>query len=176
MVELRDNLPIDKIVAELRAGAGDVPIMEKYGIDPGELLQIKKDVEGLQGFATPLLTSARLIPETERRVLPRREPLYRITVFDATNPQINGILGDIHTKGLQVEGITVMTGEARTLTITAEPYNVHTTLTFEAECRWSMINDYGLCVAGFLITTITPKDARELRKLIDSLTVPVGRR
>ena len=165
------KLPLTKIVEDLRAGVGDVPIMERHGITPGELLLVKKRWDSLQEAAESGLASTHAIPEKNRRALPRHEPLFRITIFDAVNPRIEGIINDIHAKGLQIVGITVTMDEVKTLVVPTEPYNVHSTFGLDAECRWSLINGFGFCVAGFRIRNLAPRDARELQKLLNHLTV-----
>ena len=144
--------------------------MEKYQISPVALLRIKRQHD----LAEQISQDQSISPEVvkERRSTPRREPIYQIATFDANNPRIQGIIYDIHPKGLKTVGITVQADEVKTLVIDSKPFNVHTTFTFQALCRWSMINEYGACVAGFQIVSILPGGAKELRKLIDCLTVP----
>jgi hypothetical protein len=165
------KLPLSKIVEDLRTGVGDVPIMERHGITPGELLLIKKKWDSLQKAEEHSFGAAQEIPEKDRRALARHEPLFRITIFDAVDPRVEGIINDIHTKGIQIVGITATVDEVKTLIFPTEPYNVHGTFGLDAECRWSLINGFGFCVAGFRIRSLTPRDARELRKLLNHLTV-----
>ena len=39
-------LPIRRIIAEIRAGVGDVPIMERFGLSPEEYIEILEDLKG----------------------------------------------------------------------------------------------------------------------------------
>jgi hypothetical protein len=168
---------IREIMDDMRSGLGDVPIMEKYQISPEVFSHIKRQFRLEQQISRhrPVATSG-----IERRLFPRQEPLYRITVSDEDDPRIRGIILDIHTKGIGTVGMTVWADEMKTLVIRSKPFNAHATFRFEAKCQWSMINDWGECVAGFSITRISPADGKELKKFIDKLTLsseePKGRK
>lgn len=143
--------------------------MEKYGLNPAELKIIKRRwLCSVPKSADPFVETFTGI---QRRTVPRREPLYQIPVYDKDNPLNRGIIDDIHVKGLRIIGIIVMTDERKTFAIHTKPYNIYGTLTFEAECRWSMINENGECVAGFRITNISQGNTNELKKLINALTI-----
>jgi hypothetical protein len=170
---LSPKIPIERIIDDIRAGLGDIPIMEKYQISPGDLLRIKNQLK--HGRPASGGTAASAAPR-HRRSVSRDELLRPITVYDAHDPRIKGMISDINMKGLQVVGIIVQTGETRTLMIRMEPYNVHATFTFEVQCRWSMIDESGNCVAGFRITRMSQEGPKELRKLLASLAVSAGNR
>ncbi len=175
-VALSPRIPTENILDDIRAGLGDVPIMEKYQISPGELLRIKRRFDRGRQAGEQAVTSAAALAARERRSLPRQEPLLTVTVCDADEPLMQGIIHDINMKGLKVVGIIVRADETRTLMIRSEPFNVHATFTFQARCHWSMIDEYGECVAGFRITHISQRDAGELRKLMACLAVQTGGR
>jgi hypothetical protein len=170
---LSPKIPVERIIEDIRAGLGDVPIMEKYQISPGDLLRIKNQLHPGRQNSGRTVTPA---TSKQRRSLSRDELLRPIIIYDAHDPRIKGMIGDISMKGLQVEGITVRTGEIRTLMIRSEPYNVHGTLLFEVECRWSTTDESGNCVAGFRIRRISQEGVKELRKLLASLAVSAGSR
>jgi len=164
---------VDEIWEDLRSGLGDVPVMEKYQISPSELVRIRRHFEIGPSVSDDFLASTQV--DEEQRSLPRQEPLYQIAIRDADNPRIQGIVSDIHLKGLRTVGITVQTGEVKALMVPPGPFQVHATFSFEAQCRWSTINDHGECVAGFQITNIAQSDARELEALIEHLSITVTR-
>lgn len=170
---LSPKIPIERILDDIRGGLGDVPIMEKYQISPGDLLRIKQQFKGGREVSGEVSRSAQAAPR-EHRSLSRHEPLRPITVYDTDDPRMQGTIYDINMKGLQVVGIIVRTGENKTLKIHSEPYNVHATFTFRVQCQWSMIDEHGNCVAGFRITRISLEDAKELKKLVACLSVSAG--
>jgi len=106
----------------------------------------------------------------QRRALPRHFPFYEINVYEAQDPQSLGAINDIHREGLQVVKINVLTYEVKNLIIPSQPYDAHADIKLKAQCRWSMIDERGFCVAGFKIAEISTHAARELQKLIDNLT------
>ena len=169
---MKRKIPVREILADIRGGFGDVPVMEKYGLSPEELTLIKhrwgeaslnSPGRGQEAFAETLTG-------IERRALPRREPLYEISICEKGNIYNKGIIHDIHLRGLRIRGIVVITDQTTTLVVSSEPLRAHATFTFQAECRWSMIDEQGQCVAGFRITKVSPEDFKEFGKLIDRLT------
>ncbi len=145
-------------------------VMEKYQLETRELLLIKSKFkdwsipEGADLIATQVVS--------DRRSLPRFSPLYRIPVCDGKNPRTQGIICDIHLKGLKVNGITVEADETISLIVRPGRFGVYQPFGFAAQCRWSMINDYGECVAGFLKANISSESGNELKKLLNYLTLP----
>jgi len=165
------KIPVRNIIEDLQKDLGDVPIMEKYYISPEELQEVKRRWIEDEQLSESWCTASQIISRKELRSLPRCQPLYEIKIFDAKNSRMVGSINDIHAKGLQVEGIVVMMDEVKTFVIPGGPYNVHQKLAFKAQCLWSSINELGTCVAGFRITEISPQSARDLEKLIATLTI-----
>lgn len=166
---MKPQIPVQKILNDLRAGLGDVPIMEKYQISPNVLTQIKRRLDmGHQIYKTPSVSTSEI---KDRRSSPRWEPFYKIDVYDRENPQMRGIIDDLNLKGLRTVGLIAQMDETKKLLVRSGPFKVYETFKFTAQCRWSMINDSGECVAGFQITSISVQDKNELRKLINHLTL-----
>ncbi len=109
-VKANRRLLIDKIQKELRMGVGDVTIMDKYGLSPRELIVIKREFLNVTPDR-PVERQSGLVDDitvpvfAERRALQRREPLFKITVPDEGNPRSQGIIRDMHMKGLQIVNI-----------------------------------------------------------------------
>jgi hypothetical protein len=168
----KTEIPIGKILEDMRSGLGDVPIMEKYQISPAVLLKIR---QGLSRIPTEHKEYAAAVrPNTDdvhKRMLPRNHTFYRISVRELSNPEHVGFLNDITNRGLQVQGMAPRVGEKLTLLVLADSFRVHTPFVFEAVCRWVAPNAEGEAVAGFSITNISGPDLQELRKLIAELTV-----
>jgi hypothetical protein len=168
----KTDIPIGKILEDMRSGLGDVPIMEKYQISPTVLLKIR---QGLTRIPTePKENTAPVRSKTDearKRVLPRNHTYYRIPIRELKNPENVGTINDITNRGLQLQGIAAGVGEKLTLLVLADSFRVHTPFVFEAECRWTDPNAEGYGIAGFSITNISGPDLQELRKLIAELTV-----
>jgi hypothetical protein len=165
------EIPIDKIMADLKSGFGDIVIMEKYQISPAVLMKIK---QGVRDFSTEpshegILVRAKA-DDTHKRVIPRNHAYYRIQTRDLDNAENVGVINDITKRGLQLQGIAAKAGEKKTLLVLADSYRVHSPFVFEAVCRWAAVDTEGESIAGFSITNISGPDLQELRKLIAELT------
>jgi hypothetical protein len=71
---------------------------------------------------------------------------------------------------MQVTGIKVKVGEAKSLLIQADELADVYPFVFDAACRWHEISE-GQEAAGFEITNITERSLKELQKLIRYLTL-----
>jgi hypothetical protein len=168
----KTEIPVSKIIDDLRSGLGDVPIMEKYQISPIVLVKIK---QGITKFSsTPKEGSLPVRPkfdDAQKRTTPRNHTYYRIRIRDLSNPENVGIINDITNRGLQLQGMEARVGEKLTLLVLGDSFRVHTPFVFEAVCLWVTPSVEGNSVTGFSITNISGPDLQELRKLIEELTV-----
>jgi hypothetical protein len=171
------------IIKDLKRGLGDVPIMEKYGIRPGEYQEILEilsqngtlNAEDLACRITQPetppedLIEVELEPENEDPRQDRR--CYLIThvrVIDAEHRGVQGQLLDLSKFGCQVAGIPCLVGESRELQVEAEVSDGECIRSrFTAECRWEK-QEHGSSIAGFEITRISTED-NETLELISQL-------
>lgn len=171
------------IIKDLKRGLGDVPIMEKYGIRPGEYQEILEilsqngtlNAEDVANRITQPETPPRDIIEVE--VEPENEDprqdrrCYLIThvrVVDAAHRGVQGQLLDLSKFGCQVAGIPCSVGESRELQVEAEVSEGECIRSrFTAECRWEK-QEHGSSTAGFEITRIGTEDSETL-ELISQL-------
>ncbi|HMK34685.1 MAG TPA: hypothetical protein VK463_06445 [Desulfomonilaceae bacterium] len=167
----KTDIPIGKIVEDIRLGTGDVLIMEKYQISPKVLVNIKQTLARLSQERQQESDASTEAQGSKKRMAPRNYICYRIRVREAANPDNMGIITDVTNRGLQVQGISSKVGEKLTLLIMAESFHVHSPFAFEATCRWVGQDEDGDTIAGFAITKISGPDFQELRKLIKELTV-----
>ncbi len=172
------KIEMSRIMADLKEGMGDVPVMEKYQISPTELMSILvklKDAKALSKSHIPERIKA-LRPRVEaqqNRGRPRNYLLYELPIYETYSADIAGTVIDITEKGVQVTGIEAVVDETRNFLIdSTETVTVKTPLIFEAQCRWTRQNgSEGVPEAGFEITNIAPECLDELRTLIENLTV-----
>jgi len=177
---MRQKLRIDSqaILADIRSGMGDVPIMEKYGLSPRlyrrilETLRANRsatfaDIEGRMKACGMRKNGE------EKRSATRNYILYEMPVYNANEPESIGTLNDISEAGLQVSGMDVEVDDLVTLMIRSDGFHVHSPFTLDAICRWvDGKKDTGVLMAGFEITCILGRGDRELQKLVDELAVP----
>lgn len=180
---MRQKLRIDSqaILQDIRSGLGDVPIMEKHGLSPRlyrrilETLRANRsatfaDVESRMQACTMQLKG------NEKRATIRNYILYQMTVCNANEPGITGILNDISEAGLQVSGMDVQVDDLVTLMIGSDGFNVHSPFILAAICRWvDRKKNSRALTAGFEITSILGHGERELRKLVDALALSDSR-
>lgn len=105
------------------------------------------------------------------RQLPRHYTVMPVTIHDASNPEVKGLVRDITRKGVGVERIASRIYEIKTLVISVDDYDEIAPFGFQAECRW-VERDHrsGEYLAGFEITKISDRSLQELLKLIRELT------
>ncbi len=166
-----------EIIEAIRSGMGDVPIMEKYQISPGEFMDILMKLKEVEpADSETVVTLLRELQKTcdpmELRSMPRNYLVFAATVHDADDPSVRGSVNDITEGGFQVEGIRAAVNETRKFVIKSEVLAVDTEIAFEATCRWTKPDDLrDHDVAGFEITSISESSLAELRKLIQHLSL-----
>ena len=174
----RLRIDAQAILADIRSGLGDVPIMEKYDLSPSLYRKILETLRS-KGVATFADLRDRMkavaVPteDNEKRAARRNYILYDMPVYNANEPGAIGTLNDISDVGLQVSGMDVEVNDLVTLLIRSDGFDVHSPFTLDAICRWvDREMDTGRPTAGFEIMSILGRDERELRKLVEELAVP----
>ncbi len=139
----KKKVNLSDVIADLKAGLGDVPVMEKYGLSPDLLLRILERLRKEENHAALTERTAPAAAETEgedrhdydkasrdlettppseaerkaeaanRRSEPRNYLLYDVPIFDAIRPEIKGYVNDVSDEGLQIRGIKAQVGEMR---------------------------------------------------------------
>ena len=171
------TLYIKRILADIRAGMGDVPIMEKYRLSPADLMAILLEFGHLRtgesvGEEQKMRTLRKDVSDTEMRVLPRNYLTLSLSVHDAADHSISGVINDITENGLQIEGIPANVGEIRSFVISCDMFPGDPPIVFDAECRWiGQLEANKQFVAGFEITMISDEAAEQLLKLIRQITL-----
>lgn len=173
----RRRIDIEEISQDVRSGLGDVPIMEKYHLDPGEyrwLLEKLKEFDAIdsEDFHNRMLARQSEMDAVQKRAIPRNYLLYNIAVYDATNLNLRGVVTDLTKEGLQVLGINAQVGETRSFLIRTDLFPSTTSFGFDALCRWTRTDRVsGEPSAGFEITSISRPALRELSKITSVLGV-----
>ncbi len=173
----RRRIDIEEISQDVRSGLGDVPIMEKYHLDPGEyrwLLEKLKELDAIDSmdFHNRMLARQSEIDAVQKRAIPRNYLLYNISIYDATNLNLRGVVTDLTKEGLQVLGIRARLDEISTFLIRSDLFPETTSFGFEAVCKWTRTDRVsGEPSAGFEITRISKPALRELSKITGVLAV-----
>ncbi|MFH0822360.1 MAG: hypothetical protein V2B18_06375 [Pseudomonadota bacterium] len=165
------------ILADIRAGLGDIPIMEKHNLTPAQLGAILKRLEEAKAIqSVDLEWHAAHKPKPadwrQKRATRRNYLFLTMSICDAGTNGECGLLNDITEKGLQVMGINVKPGEKVDFLLRSAELTVDTPFVFQALCRWvSRDHVTKQPIAGFEITSISPEARVELRKVIIMLTL-----
>jgi hypothetical protein len=169
-------IPTREIMDDIRAGMGDVPIMEKHQISPAEYQAVLRKLQEVRALTKQEL-AARMsaVPGDnagqQMRSVPRNYMFFTIPIYDANDPRVVGVVNDLTEKGLQVAGIPARVDEVKTFLIRPDVFPVEMPLAFDATCRWVNVDrTTGQYVAGFEITHIQRKHLGTLRKLISEIT------
>ncbi len=169
-------ITVADFVRDIRAGKTDTELMDQYHLDAIGLDNAFSKMVRIKAISQRELDAR--IPELDHpteirtvRELPRSYALFSLPVYDADNLGAQGIVNDLHERGLQIEGIHARPGEVKTLLIRVDEFPGISPFAFHAECRWFRdADEHSDCMAGFEISDISPAGAVELRKLIEALS------
>jgi len=170
---------VSSILHDIRAGMGDVPIMEKYGLSPRLYSLILERLRGNRELSEEDLAGRIQLPEAEvsepdRRDRRRAYLLYAIPVCSAYDPANQGLLNDISRTGFQVTGMNVEVDEIGSYVIRSDVLYRHRVITVDAICRWTARDSAGDTVSGFEISTMDAQSQEDLGTLIQELSVSEG--
>lgn len=171
------KIDLEEISRDMRLGLGDVPIMEKYHLEPGEFMWLLEKLKELDAIDSADFNRRMQGRQSEggkiqKRAIPRTYLLYNIPIYDMTNLSIHGVVTDLTKEGLQIMGIEAEVGEVRNFVIRSDLFPTTASFGFEAVCKWMRIDRIsGDSSGGFEITTISNAALRELAKITNVLGV-----
>jgi hypothetical protein len=172
MAEKRKIKGLD-VLADMQAGMSGSELMEKYRLS----------TQGLEFILRQLSDAANANPgqfygrseveeETEDtsgiRMLARTDMMCPLRVYDEKNPDIQGTVRDITSKGLGIRGFDVRVGQICALVICADEFFQIDRFGFRAVCRWIKTDPLdGERVAGFEISKIPTSCEKQLQNLME---------
>jgi uncharacterized protein (DUF433 family) len=165
------------IVEDIRAGMSDSELMEKYGLSSeglGFALQTLTDTKviSLQDLYGSSLSEQDTVAVESTRVLPRSYLAITVHIYESKHPEIKGTLNDITERGVAITGIQAKVGEDAAFIIPTGNFIAIDPIMFAARCQWAeKEKDSGEWLAGFEITSISPKCLDDLRSLIQSASI-----
>lgn len=171
------KIDLEELSQDVRSGLGDVPIMEKYHLDPGEYKWLLEKLKELSAIDSGEFHHRMLVREGDRdkiqkRAIPRNYLLYNIPIYDMANLSVHGVVTDLTKEGLQVLGIEAQVDEVRTFLVRSDLFKETTSFGFEAVCKWRETDIVsGRPFGGFEITSISRAALRELTKITNVLAV-----
>lgn len=156
-------------MTDIRSGMTASELMEKYKFSGKALRMIfRKLLERDITSKSELDERENLYPSTlaeSLRQVPRKRVKTPLSIYEAHNPFVPGIVRDMSEKGVCIEGIKAYPGEVKNFIIRSGLTLGGGTVVFEAKCRWSQ-NEGPKPMAGYEIVGISGFDSKELQKLI----------
>jgi hypothetical protein len=150
----------------------DAQLMNTFDISSAEQLNtvFRKllDAGFLNEFDLSVRTKEHLpdLEDSDLRKSPRGKPLGRVSVYDINDVYSEFTIMNISENGVKVGPIKSTRGEKRTFLVKALEFDEMQSFSFDAVCRWSNRG-----VAGFVITSISPSAAIQLKRFINRFTL-----
>lgn len=162
------------VVNDLRLGMSDSEIMTKYGLSPGGLNRVFREILS-SGIISAKEIFARYSSDgkrvfVDRRSLPRTSIEFALPIFDRACPETRGVVHDISEAGLRVRDIEAEADEVKTLVIHPEDLLTTPPVVVEARCRWMQKGKHAWRFdGGFQILNVVEGNLEELLILIQCL-------
>ena len=169
------TINVQNVVEDIRSGMSSADLIEKYGLTERgfQWICIQLVGEGILGcdevYEELFLSDGSLAIEAVRA--DERLPIViDAQVYEVGNPDNQGTIQDISTKGLKISGLQAQVDEIKTLMIPKDNYGEFGKMVFEAKCRWTKTNPNGLTLAGFEVVNISSGMLEEFKLFFQTST------
>jgi uncharacterized protein (DUF433 family) len=163
------------IVGDIQSGMSKDDLMAKYHLSPKMLEYVCKKLLDARAIEQHHLNASSLqatVVEDIIRGLQRYYLDFDVAVYEDGHPEIQGRLRDITEQGVGLEGIESGVDSTQKFVVLGDLFGEIAPFEFQARCKWfKQGGPDDPCGGGFEITGISDKDLRELRKLIDLVTL-----
>lgn len=173
----RRKLPAGTLIKDIRSGMSSAQLMEKYDLTERGLQRVCRELLAARAlapeeFQPEISFQSTMVIRSNIRELPRYHVDFDLPVYEARSPEIHGKVRDITEKGVGLMGIESEAYETKTLVILGDYFGEISPFEFRADCRWSQRRPpTGECFAGFRIVEISNDNLRELKKLIQLVSL-----
>ncbi len=170
------TIKVKKVMEDIESGMGKSELMEKYGLSASVL----------QGLCSKLLNQRTLNPVLVREELTLPDPTlvldrlrdsqrhyldFELPIYEASRPDVLGMVNDITEEGVGLTGIPAKVNEVKKFVVLGDLFGEVVPFEFEGICRWSTADPSdGRPETGFFITHISERDFLELKKVIRLVT------
>lgn len=171
------TIKAQNLVADIKSGVSPGELMTMHGLSQNMLRNaLKKLIQANKLYASELSNELcgylRSVPPERMREQARLCLDFELHLSLKGFTESCGTILDISEKGLGVKGYSTRVSDVVSFQISHEDFIEIAPFSFEAECRWTKTEDDPRdSLSGFRITAISDKDAEELRKLIQLLTL-----
>lgn len=162
------------VLRDIRSGLSNEDLMEKHHLSPAGLRSLFRKLADARIIRKEELEARipALPPEEAQKDRRRSQRCYPVTsfpIYDLDDLRQEWQVLDIGEDGLKVSGIKARLGQRKDFLIQADEFGDVFPFTFQAECRWSKLQEDGVPIAGFEIITMPEKGAQELKKLLKAV-------
>jgi len=172
----RRRINLVAILSDIKAGMSKSDLMRKYHLSEEMLRKISKKLLDARGVRSAIHEPDTVIEERPEflatREFVRHEVDFELPIYEASRPEIHGMVRDISENGVGVAGLEANIGDRKTLVILGDEFGEFLSFEFEGYCRWRAEDqDDGTCLTGFAIDKISQEDLEQLRKLVRLMAV-----
>jgi Mor family transcriptional regulator len=164
------------VLADIRAGVNRSDLRKKYGLTDETLREVIKKLLAAEGKRSADDDGPETLIEEPDEFLTthefvRHEVDFDLPVYEADRPETLGMVRDVSEAGMSVTGIEASEGDIKTLVVLGDELGQFSSFEFEGYCRWCFTDSVDrTCFAGFAIQKISKTDARELKRLVHTIT------
>jgi hypothetical protein len=160
----RKKIRLSLIVNDIWSGMTNGELMERHSLSQRELDQVLKHLVDSGALSPEQICDRPMTNRAPRFFLPMR-----LSIYDATDASIKGLVRDISETGVRVASRVPDIARSRTLLIRGLETGEVSSFEFGVTCRWIKAKGEGkkYYVAGFQITQISEEARWDLLRLIE---------
>jgi hypothetical protein len=168
---VRRRVNLVAVLADIRSGMSQTDLARKYQMSEEMVRRVCKKLLDARGTRAVSDGPVTLIEEPleflATREFVRHDVDFEVPVYEASRPEIQGMVRDISEQGVSVAGIEANVGDIKTLVVLGDEFGDFSSFEFEGYCRWIVEDPSdGTYLTGFSIQVISEDDLVELRKLV----------
>ncbi len=165
------------ILNDILTGCTGTQLMEKFGLTPRGLQTVLKKlvhsrILGIADLGLELYLRLEANVPGNIRGDERLRLDFEVSICDVERPDTVGTVRDISEKGVGTKGIEAKVDEIKTLMVVGDMLGQVSPFVFTAKCRWiGTSSSGGDRLAGFQIIRIPESDSRQLKRLVELITL-----
>ena len=166
-----------QIVEDIHSGLTGCRLMKKYRLSPIGLQSVLRKlvdsrIVGIADLGLELYLRLEANMPGDIREQERLRLDFEVSVCDVDKPDATGTVRDISETGIGTNGIAVEVDEIKTLMVLGDVLDQVVPFACRARCRWTSSDESdGRIRAGFQIIQISARDRRQLRRLVELVTL-----
>ena len=173
----KNEVAYDELLADIRAGAIDTELMEKYRLSVRELRAALRELIdsgrlNVQDICHRPAFWDETIDYEPRRGYPRLLLAFVQRIHDEEHREKHGMVVDVTEQGMQIKGIEGTVGETKAFEVVPRRFTAVGPFRFTAQCVWTGTDSGDLLpLLGLRLTEISDEDRGRLRAFIRFITL-----